>query len=571
MSNTVQRSKYAKLFGPTTGDRVRLGDTALVLRVERDHTTYGEELVFGGGKTLRDGMGQRANASQKEALDLVITNALVVDYTGIYKADIGIKDGRIAGIGKAGNPDLQEGVSPDMVIGATTEALSGEGKILTAGGLDFHVHFICPQLANAALSAGITSMLGGGTGPTEGTKATTCTPGENNIRMMLQAVDDLPINFGFLGKGNTSGREGLPEQVLAGVCGFKLHEDWGSTPAAIDMCLKVADEFDVQAVIHTDSLNESGFVERTIEAFDGRTIHTYHTEGAGGGHVPDILRVCGLPHVLPSSTNPTRPLTVNTVDEHIDMVMITHHLNPDVDTDVAFADSRIRAETIAAEDVLHDIGALSMIGSDSQAMGRIGEVITRTWQTASKMKEQRGPLAEDSDRDDNFRIRRFVAKYTINPALIHGVSDLVGSVEVGKMADLVLWDPALFGTKPEAVLKGGAIAWGKMGDPNASIPTPQPVMMRPMFGAFGRAMHPLSVNFVSQASIDSGTVEKYGLQKRLAPVRHCRSINKKDMKLNSLVPDIQVDPETFRVYADGEPMTCEPATRLPLTQRHFLF
>jgi urease subunit alpha len=520
---------------------------------------------------IRDGMGQKSGATQHEALDLVITNALVIDYTGIYKADIGIKDGLIAGIGKAGNPEIQDGVTPGMVIGVTTEAIAGEGAILTAGGLDFHIHYICPQQIYTAIASGVTSMLGGGTGPADGTNATTCTPGANHIRMMLQATDDLPLNFGFLAKGNSSSPEGLPEQIEGGACGFKLHEDWGTTPAVIDECLKQAEEFDVQVAIHTDTLNESGFVENTIAAFKGRTIHTYHSEGAGGGHAPDIIRICGVPSVLPSSTNPTRPYTVNTVDEHLDMLMVCHHLNPSLAEDVAFADSRIRGETMAAEDVLHDLGAISIMASDSQAMGRVGEVVCRTWQTASKMRDVRGPLPGDSDADDNARIKRYIAKYTINPAIAHGMSHLVGSVEVGKLADLVLWEPAFFGSKPKLVIKGGVIAWAQMGDPNASIPTTQPYHMRPMFGGFGKAASPISVAFVSQASIDSGIVQKYGLDKSLAPVRHCRNIGKTDLKWNDALPDIQVDPETFQVTADGERMTCEPAKKIPLAQRYHLF
>ena len=571
MSYRMPRDAYAQMFGPTTGDTLRLADTSLILRVERDLTSYGDECKFGGGKVLREGMGQRAGGDPREALDYVITNALIIDHTGIYKADVGIKDGFISGIGKAGNPDVMPGVTPGMVVGVTTEAIAGEGLILTAGGLDTHIHFICPQQADEAIASGLTTMIGGGTGPATGTCATTCTPGPAHIRMMLQATDDLPLNFGFLGKGNTALPQGLPEQITAGAIGLKLHEDWGTTPAAIDCCLGVADEHDVQVCIHTDTLNESGYVEATIAAFKGRTIHTYHTEGAGGGHAPDIIKVCGEPNVIPSSTNPTRPFTINTLDEHLDMLMVCHHLDKNLPEDVAFAESRIRGETIAAEDILHDLGAFSIIASDSQAMGRVGEVITRTWQTASKMKDQRGPLSGDSDGSDNLRIRRYIAKYTINPAIAHGVSHLVGSVEVGKLADLVLWKPAMFGAKPEMVIKGGHIAWAQMGDPNASIPTPQAVYMRPMFGALGRAVGTTSLAFVSQAAIDGGRLADYGLNKRVAAVRHCRGIGKADMKLNDATPVVTVDPETYKVTADGEYLTCEPARRLPLAQRYFLF
>jgi urease subunit alpha len=571
MSYLMPRYAYAQMFGPTTGDRLRLGDTSLVLEVERDLTCYGDECKFGGGKVLREGMGQRAGGSPDDALDYVITNALIVDYTGIYKADVGIKNGVISGIGKAGNPDVMAGVTPGMVVGVTTEAIAGEGLILTAGGLDVHIHFICPQQADEAIASGLTTMLGGGTGPATGTCATTCTPGPAHIRMMLQATDDLPLNFGFLGKGNTALAAGLPEQIAAGAVGLKLHEDWGTTPAAIDCCLSVADDHDVQVCIHTDTLNESGFVEATIAAFKGRTIHTYHTEGAGGGHAPDIIKVCGEPNVIPSSTNPTRPFTVNTIDEHLDMLMVCHHLDKNLPEDVAFAESRIRGETIAAEDVLHDIGAFSVISSDSQAMGRVGEVITRTWQTASKMKDQRGALPGDTAASDNARIRRYIAKYTINPAIAHGMGHLIGSVEVGKLADLVLWRPAFFGAKPEMVIKGGHIAWSQMGDPNASIPTPQLVSMRPMFGALGRAVGTTSIAFVSQAAAAAGVGAAYGLNKRVEPVRRCRGIGKADMKLNDRTPAISVDPETYKVTADGEYLTCEPARRLPLAQRYFLF
>ena len=571
MAYRIKRSNYAEIYGPTTGDRVRLGDTSLVLEVERDHTHYGDECKFGGGKVLREGMGQAAGVGQDAALDLLITNALVVDHTGIFKADIGIKDGRISGIGKAGNPDVMAGVDPGMVVGPTTEVTAGEGLILTAGGLDTHIHFICPQQAHEAVASGLTTMLGGGTGPATGTCATTCTPGAGYIRMMLEATDNLPLNFGFLGKGNSAQPAGLGEQIAGGAVGLKLHEDWGTTPAAIDCCLRVAEEHDIQVCIHTDTLNESGFVETSMAAFAGRTIHTYHTEGAGGGHAPDILRVCGEGNVLPSSTNPTRPYTVNTIDEHLDMLMVCHHLDKNLPEDVAFAESRIRGETIAAEDILHDLGAISIMGSDSQAMGRVGEVITRTWQTADKMKQQRGALAGDSAENDNQRIKRYVAKYTINPALAHGMSHLIGSVEVGKLADLVLWKPAFFGSKPEMVIKGGVIAWSQMGDPNASIPTPQPILMRPMFGAYGRAASPVSVAFVSQLSISDGITTNYGLNKRVESVRGCRTVGKRDMVHNDANPEIKVDPETYEVWADGQHLTCEPAQQLPLAQRYFLF
>ncbi len=571
MPHRISRSAYADIYGPTTGDKVRLGDTSLVLEVEKDFTVYGDECKFGGGKVLREGMGQATNVPPDEALDLLITNALIVDHSGIYKADVGIKDGKIKAIGKSGNPDVMAGVTPGMVFGVTTETIAGEGLILTAGGLDTHIHYICPQQAYDAIAAGLTTMIGGGTGPATGTSATTCTPGAFYMQMMLQATDALPLNFGFTGKGNTAKPLGLPEQIVAGAIGLKLHEDWGTTPAAIDCCLSVADQYDVQVAIHTDTLNESGFVEATIAAFKGRTIHTYHTEGAGGGHAPDIIRVCSLPNVLPSSTNPTRPYTVNTLDEHLDMLMVCHHLDANLPEDVAFAESRIRGETIAAEDILHDLGAISIISSDSQAMGRIGEVVTRTWQTADKMKQQRGKLPEDSAGNDNARIKRYVAKYTINPAIAHGVSHLVGSVEPGKVADLVLWKPSMFGAKPEMVIKSGIIAYAQMGDPNASIPTPQPVFMRPMFGSFGRAVGAGSIAFVSAASVDRGVVQKYGLTKRIEPVRNCRSIGKKDMVHNSATPAITVDPETYTVTADGEVLTCAPAEKLALAQRYFLF
>ncbi|WNG50765.1 urease subunit alpha [Archangium minus] len=571
MSRKMDRRHYADMFGPTTGDRVRLGDTGLLAEVEKDLTVYGDECKFGGGKVLREGMGQKAGVGDAEALDCVITNALIVDWTGIYKADIGIKGGRIAGIGKAGNPDVMAGVTPGMVVGVTTEAIAGEGLIVTAGGIDSHIHFICPQQADEAIASGITSWVGGGTGPATGTNATTCTPGAWNIRRMLEATDSLPLNIGLTGKGNTSRPEGLLEQIAAGAIGLKLHEDWGTTPAAIDTCLSVAEGEDVQVTIHTDTLNESGFVDDSMAAFKGRTIHTYHSEGAGGGHAPDIIRVCGQPNVLPSSTNPTRPYTVNTLDEHLDMLMVCHHLDREIPEDVAFAESRIRGSTIAAEDILHDLGAISMMSSDSQAMGRVGEVITRTWQTAHKMREQRGRLREERGDNDNLRIRRYVAKYTINPAIAHGLVHEVGSVEVGKLADLVLWRPAFFGLRPELVLKGGFIAWGQMGDPGASIPTPQPYYMRPMFGARGRALGATSIAFVSGRALADGMVRSLGLSKQLSGVRRCRGLGKRDMKLNDALPALTVDPETYEVRADGELLVCEPAVRLPLAQRYSLF
>lgn len=571
MAHKISRQGYSEIYGPTVGDKVRLGDTTLQLEVERDYAVYGDECKFGGGKVLREGMGQAAGVGQDAALDVLITNALIVDYTGIYKADVGIKGGLIHAIGKAGNPDVMEGVHPDMVVGVTTEVIAGEGAILTAGGIDSHIHYICPQQAFEAIATGLTTMIGGGTGPATGTCATTCTPGARHIRMMLEATDSLPLNFGFLGKGNSSKPEGLAEQIVGGAVGLKLHEDWGTTPAAIDCCLSVAEKYDVQVAIHTDTLNESGFVEASIAAIGDRTIHTYHSEGAGGGHAPDILKVCGVPSVLPSSTNPTRPYTVNTIDEHLDMLMVCHHLDKNLPEDVAFAESRIRGETIAAEDLLHDMGAISMMGSDSQAMGRVGEVVTRTWQTADKMRQQRGRLAEESGDNDNFRIKRYVAKYTINPAVAHGVSHLIGSVEVNKLADLVLWKPQFFGTKPEVVIKGGVIAWAQMGDPNASIPTPQPVFMRPMFGGFGRASSPISMAFTSQAALEAGTVAGYGLKKQLKAVENCRSVRKNDMKLNDATPDLSVDPETYEVKADGVRLECDPAEKLPLAQRYFLF
>lgn len=564
----ISRTAYAEMYGPTTGDRVRLGDTALWIEVEADRTVYGEEVKFGGGKVIRDGMGQSQRGA-KDIVDTVITNALILDHWGIVKADIGIKDGRIAGIGKAGNPDVQPGV--DIVIGPGTEVIAGEGLIVTAGAIDAHIHFICPQQIEDALMSGTTTMIGGGTGPAAGTNATTCTPGPWYLARMLQAADAFTMNLGFLGKGNASLPQPLDEQIEAGAMGLKLHEDWGTTPAAIDNCLSVAERYDVQVAIHTDTLNESGFVEDTVAAFKGRAIHTYHTEGAGGGHAPDIIKVCGEANVLPSSTNPTRPYTINTIDEHLDMLMVCHHLDPAIPEDVAFAESRIRRETIAAEDILHDLGAFSMISSDSQAMGRVGEVITRTWQTAHKMKLQRGALPQDSARHDNFRAKRYVAKYTINPALTHGIAHEVGSIEVGKLADLVLWRPAFFGAKPSMIIKGGMIAAAPMGDPNASIPTPQPVHYRPMFAAFGGACRATSVSFVSQAALDSGIAQRYDLGKRLVAVRGTRTVRKKDLIHNNLQPRMEVDPQTYAVRADGVLLTCEPLAELPLTQRYFLF
>jgi len=572
MSLEIPRTQYASLYGPTTGDRIRLADTDLLIEIERDLTTPGDEAKFGGGKVLRDGMGQSASAtSEAGALDVVITNAVIVDHWGIVKADIGIRDGRIVAVGKAGNPDIMSGVSPAMIVGPGTEAIAGEGKIVTAGGMDAHVHFICPQLVWTALSAGLTTLIGGGTGPATGTNATTCTPGPWNIHRMMESAEGLPINLGFLGKGNASFPEPLREQILAGAIGLKLHEDWGTTPCAIDCALSVADELDVQVAIHTDTLNEAGYVQDTIRAFKGRTIHTYHTEGAGGGHAPDIIRVCGEPNCLPSSTNPTMPFTVNTLDEHLDMLMVCHHLSPSIPEDVAFAESRIRAETIAAEDVLHDLGAISMISSDSQAMGRIGEVITRTWQTADKMKRQRGPLPGEKLGSDNQRVRRYVAKYTINPSIAHGIAHEVGSIEAGKLADLVLWQPAFFGVKPELVIKGGMIAWSAMGDPNASIPTPQPVLFRPMFGSYGGALQHTSRLFISAAAMEAGLPASLGLKKRPIAVRNCRNISKRDMINNDALPQVEVDPETYEVRADGQLLTCEPASILPMAQRYFLF
>jgi urease subunit alpha len=572
MSLEIPRRQYADLYGPTTGDRIRLADTELFIEIEKDLTTPGDEAKFGGGKVLRDGMGQSASATFDTAvLDAVITNTVVVDSTGIIKADIGLRGGRIAGIGKAGNPDVMNGVTPGMTVGAGTEVIAGEGKIVTAGGIDAHVHFICPQLVWTALSAGLTTLIGGGTGPATGTNATTCTPGPWNIHRMLEAADGFPINLGFLGKGNASLPHPLREQILAGAIGLKLHEDWGTTPAAIDCALSVAEELDVQVAIHTDTLNEAGFVQDSIRAFKGRTIHTYHTEGAGGGHAPDIIKVCGEPNCLPSSTNPTMPFTVNTLDEHLDMLMVCHHLSPSIPEDVAFAESRIRAETIAAEDVLHDLGAISMMSSDSQAMGRIGEVIIRSWQTADKMKRQRGALAGEKTGNDNLRVRRYVAKFTINPAIAHGIAHEIGSVETGKFADLVLWHPAFFGVKPELVIKGGLIAWSAMGDPNASIPTPQPVLYRPMFAAFGEALHSTSLLFVSKAANEASVPAQLGLKKRVAVAHRCRGVSKRDMINNDALPRIEVDPETYEVRADGELLTCEPARVLPMAQRYFLF
>ncbi len=569
MSYRMDRRAYAETFGPTVGDRVRLADTELIIEVEQDFTTYGDEVKFGGGKVIRDGMGQSPISRAEGAVDMVITNALILDWWGIVKADIGLKDGKIHKIGKAGNPYIQDNV--DIIIGPSTEALAGEGMIVTAGGIDSHIHFICPQQIETAIASGVTTMIGGGTGPATGTNATTCTPGAWNMARMLQAADALPMNLGFMGKGNSAQPEGLAEQVRAGAMGLKLHEDWGTTPAAIDTCLAIADEYDVQVAIHTDTLNEAGFVENTIAAFKNRVIHTYHTEGAGGGHAPDIIKVCGESNVLPSSTNPTRPYTRNTLDEHLDMLMVCHHLSPSIPEDIAFAESRIRRETIAAEDILHDLGAFSMIASDSQAMGRVGEVIIRTWQTAHKMKVQRGPLPEDSDRNDNHRAKRYVAKYTINPAITHGIANQVGSLEEGKLADICLWKPAFFGVKPEIVIKGGVIAWAQMGDPNASIPTPQPVHMRPMFGSYGGAIAATSLTFVSQAAMAAGIPEQIGITTPAVPVAHCRNLSKADMKLNTYAPHMEVNSETYEVKADGQLLTCEPADVLPMAQRYFLF
>ncbi len=572
MSYQMPGRDYAGMYGPTKGDRIRLADTDLIIEIEQDFTVYGDECKFGGGKSIRDGMGQSPSATRGDgALDLVITNVVILDSWGIVKGDIGIREGKIAGIGKAGNPGVMDGVAPNLVIGAATEVIAGEGLIATPGGIDTHIHFICPQQIETALYSGITTMLGGGTGPADGTNATTCTPGAFNIHRMLEAAEHWPMNLGFYGKGNASFPGPLAEQVEAGAMGLKLHEDWGTTPRAIDTCLQVADMYDVQVSIHTDTLNEAGFVEDTIRAIDGRVIHTFHTEGAGGGHAPDIIKIAAHPNVLPSSTNPTMPFTRNTIDEHLDMLMVCHHLDSKVPEDVAFADSRIRPETIAAEDILHDLGVFSMMSSDSQAMGRVGEVIIRTWQTADKMKKQRGPLPKDSSRNDNFRAKRYVAKYTINPALTHGIAGYVGSLRQGKLADVVLWKPALFGVKPEMIIKGGFITAGKMGDANASIPTPQPVMYKNMFGAFGRAKYGACLTFVSKAAFEAGIAGQLKLQKQIAPVEGCRSIAKKDMVLNNATPAIEVDPETYEVKVDGEHLTCEPAKTLPLAQRYFLF
>ncbi len=569
MAFKISRDAYAAMYGPTKGDRVRLADSDLIIEVEDDRTIYGEEVKFGGGKVIRDGMGQSQMTRAQGAMDTVITNALIIDHWGIIKADVGIRDGRIAGVGKAGNPDVQPGVT--LVIGPGTEIIAGEGRILTAGGIDVHIHFICPQQIDDALYSGVTTLMGGGTGPAEGTNATTCTPGAFHLARMLQAADALPINIGFFGKGNATLPGGLHEQIAAGACGLKLHEDWGTTPAAIDTCLSVAEETDTAVTIHTDTLNESGFVENSIAAFNGRNIHAFHTEGAGGGHAPDIIKVCGVANVIPSSTNPTRPFTINTIDEHLDMLMVCHHLDPNIPEDVAFAESRIRRETIAAEDILHDIGAISILASDSQAMGRIGEVIIRTWQTADKMRKQRGPLPEETGNNDNFRVRRYIAKYTINPALAHGIASYVGSIEAGKFADLVLWKPAFFGVKPDLVLKAGTITAALMGDPNASIPTPQPVYTRPMFGAFGRARTASRFSFLSQAAVSSGLAGQLGLQSEILPVKNIRAIGKAQMIHNNALPKIEVDPETYEVRADGEILTCAPASVLPMAQRYFLF
>ena len=569
MVNFINRKSYAAMYGPSVGDKIRLADTELFIEIEKDYTSYGEEVKFGGGKVIRDGMGQSQISNKKGAMDTVITNAVILDHWGIVKADIGIKDGYIFKIGKAGNPDIQSNI--DIIIGPGTEIIAGEGKIVTAGGIDAHIHFISPQQIEEALSSGITTMLGGGTGPAEGTNATTCTPGPWHISRMLQSADEFPVNLGFFGKGNASKEEALIEQVESGVCGLKLHEDWGTTPSAIDTCLKIADQYDIQVAIHTDTLNESGFVENTTKAFKGRCIHAFHTEGAGGGHAPDIIKLVGEKNVLPSSTNPTRPYTINTIDEHLDMLMVCHHLDPNIPEDVAFAESRIRAETIAAEDILHDLGAFSMIASDSQAMGRVGEVIIRTWQTAAKMKTQRGSLPEDNKGNDNFRCKRFIAKYTINPAIAHGISSKVGSLEENKLADIVLWDPAVFGVKPEKIIKGGAINYSLMGDPNASIPTPQPVHYRPMFGHFGGSLYKNSVIFVSQAFNQTSLKDQLGINKLTESVVGNRKISKDDMLLNNYTPAIEVDPETYEVKADGKLLTCEPAEILPMSQRYFLY
>lgn len=568
MAYQMDRRSYSETYGPTTGDRLRLADTNLILEVEQDFTSYGDEVKFGGGKVIRDGMGQGQSSRAAGAVDTVITNALILDWWGIVKADIGIRDGRICAIGKAGNPDISNNI--DIVIGPGTEAIAGEGHILTAGAIDTHIHFICPQQIETALASGVTTMLGGGTGPATGTNATTCTPGAFHLARMLQAAEGLPMNLGFFAKGNASTPEALEEQIRAGACGLKLHEDWGTTPSAIDCCLSVADRFDVQVCIHTDTLNEAGFVEDTIRAIAGRTIHTFHTEGAGGGHAPDIIKICGQANVLPSSTNPTRPYTRNTLEEHLDMLMVCHHLDAGIPEDVAFAESRIRRETIAAEDILHDLGAFSIIASDSQAMGRVGEVITRTFQTAHKMKAQRGALPGDSDRNDNIRIKRYVAKFTINPAIAHGINSQVGSIEVGKLADLVLWKPGFFGVKPELILKAGSIAWAQMGDSNASIPTPGPVHGRPMFATYGRALAPSCFTFMSQAALDADLPRQLGLERPCLPVQHTRDIGKAAMLNNNSLPNIEVDPETYEVFADGELLTCEPADELPMAQRYFL-
>lgn len=572
MSCEISGEKYSMMFGPTVGDKVRLADTNLIIEVEKDYTVYGDEIKFGGGKTIRDGMGQSVKTTSADGdLDLVITNALIVDSTGIVKADIGIKDGKIKGIGKAGNPDIMDGVTPGMTVGASTEALAGENLIVTAGGIDTHIHFICPQQIDCALYSGVTTMIGGGTGPADGTNATTCTPGPWNLAMMLKAAEEYPMNLGFLGKGNCSDEQPLIEQVKAGAMGLKIHEDWGATPAVIDHCLNVGEEYDVQVAIHTDTLNEGGCVEDTIAAIGGRTIHTYHTEGAGGGHAPDIIRAASFPNILPSSTNPTMPFTQNTLDEHLDMLMVCHHLDKKIPEDVAFADSRIRPETIAAEDVLHDKGVFSMMSSDSQAMGRIGEVITRTWQTAHKMKEERGPLPQDSAQNDNFRVKRYISKYTINPAITHGIAKYVGSVEEGKLADLVIWNPAFFGIKPDIIIKGGMIVASKMGDANASIPTTEPVIYRPMFAAHGTARYDTCITFVSKAAMEEDIKGRLALQKMVLPVENCRNIGKKNMKYNDETPEITVDPETYEVLADGESLVSKPAKQLPLTQLYSLF
>ena len=569
MPHRISRAAYADMFGPTKGDRMRLADTDLIVEIERDHTIYGEEVKFGGGKVIRDGMGQAQTPRSAGAVDTVITNAVIIDHCGIFKADVGIVDGRISGIGKAGNPDVQPGIT--IVIGPGTEVIAGEGKILTAGGIDAHIHYICPQQAEHAITSGVTTLVGGGTGPATGTNATTCTPGAWHTGRMLQAAEALPVNYLFAGKGNASKPDALIEQITGGAAALKLHEDWGTTPAAIDCCLEVADRYDIQVMIHTDTLNESGFVEETIAAFKGRTIHAFHTEGAGGGHAPDIIRVAGLPNVIPSSTNPTRPYTVNTIDEHLDMLMVCHHLDPAIPEDVAFAESRIRRETIAAEDILHDLGALSIISSDSQAMGRVGEVIIRTWQTAHKMKNQRGRLPDETGDNDNFRVRRYIAKYTVNPAIAQGIAHDIGSIAHGKFADLVLWSPAFFGVKPDLVLKGGSIAYARMGDPNASIPTPQPVHYRPMFAAYGKSLSASCISFVSQAAKQAGVAERLGLARNVEAVSKTRGIGKREMIHNDALPNIEVDPETYQVRADGELLTCEPAESLPLAQRYFLY